>query len=71
VAMHPDRSAMKEMLHPSTQGFDELLSALDGIACQIDHNFRFDRRDPVSKRSTRLFDRAVQLDARDARPGVV
>ena len=44
-AMHPDRSAGKEMLHVPMQGLDQLPCAVRREADHVDHDVRFQRAD--------------------------
>ena len=71
VAMHPDGSAVNEMLHTAAQSIRQMACALDGIAGQIDRYVRTEFRDAPSEHSCGFLGSPVQDYAVDALPGLV
>jgi hypothetical protein len=48
--MHPQRSAMKEVAHPSEQCVNELSRRVDIEADKVNDDIRLERGDPISER---------------------
>jgi hypothetical protein len=71
VTMHPNGSAMKEMLYSPAQGVDQLLGAPNCVAGQIDHNVRPKLRYPRPKASFGFLNRPVECDPNDPRPSLM